>query len=403
MSNTEVAFQARIATAACPWCGSVISRSKFAEIENRIAEQERRKLAEERARMNQQLRTELQKAEARVKIESEKILNAMAAERDKASAKIKELELREAAIRKDAATQAEAQVKAETGKKVAALTTERDQATAKIKLLEAAKQKDLEQQRTALEKDRDAQVLKVEVQHNREREQLQQKINALTRQVQRKTADDLGEGAEVDVYDTLRDAFPRDDISRVKRGQPGADINHKVLEKGMSCGTLLIDSKNRQGWQNAYVTKLREDQMAAKAEYAILATMVFPSGKKELYVDEETRVIVVNRARVVEIVGLVRRAMIRMHALGLSQNERLEKREQLYTYITSEDFRQHVIEGGRLTTELLELDADEKRTHDKVWEKRGKMTVKLRNVVREIDAEVSAIVEGRRSSKVNKR
>lgn len=403
MSNAEVALQTRITTAACPWCGSVISKSKFAEIENRIAEQEHRKLADERARMGQQLRTEVQKAEARVKIDSDKKLDAIVAERDKASAKIRELELREATIRKEATTRAEAQVKAETGKKVAALTTERDQAAAKIKLLEAGKQKDLEQQRAALEKDRDAQVLKVEVQHNREREQLQQKINALTRQVQRKTADDLGEGAEVDVYEALRDAFPRDDISRVKRGQPGADISHQILEKGVSCGTLLIDSKNRQGWQNAYVTKLREDQMAAKADYAILATMVFPSGRKELYVDEDTRVIVVNRARVVEIVGLLRRAMIRMHALGLSQNERSEKREHLYTFITSEDFRQHVLEAGRLTTEMLDLDADEKRTHDKVWEKRGKMAVKLRNVVREVDAEVSAILEGRRSSNGDKK
>src|SRR6266496_4565479 len=99
MSNAEVALQTRIATAACPWCGSVISRSKFAEIENRIAEQERRKLAEERARMDQQLRTEVQKAEARVKIESDKKLDAMVAERDKAPGKITALELRQEAIR----------------------------------------------------------------------------------------------------------------------------------------------------------------------------------------------------------------------------------------------------------------------------------------------------------------
>jgi hypothetical protein len=138
--------------------------------------------------------------------------------------------------------------------------------------------------------------------------------------------------------------------------------------------------------------------MAAKADYAILATTVFPSSRKELYTDEETRVIVVNRARAVEIVGLMRQAMVRMHVLGLSQNERAEKRELLYKYITSEDFRQHVIEAGRLSTEMLDLDADEKRAHDRVWEKRGKMTTRLRNVVREIDTEVGAIVEGRRVS-----
>lgn len=108
--------------------------------------------------------------------------------------------------------------------------------------------------------------------------------------------------------------------------------------------------------------------------------------------------IVVSRARAVEIVGLLRASMLRMHVLGLSQEARAEKREQLYKYITSEDYRQHLIEAGRLTSEMLELDTEEKREHDKVWGKRGKMTTRLRNVVREIDTEVGAILEGRRAS-----
>ena len=86
-----------------------------------------------------------------------------------------------------------------------------------------------------------------------------------------------------------------------------------------------------------------------------------------------------------------------MHSLELSQTERSEKRELLYTYITSEDYRQHLIEAGRLTNEMADLDVEEKPTHDKVWEKRGKMTTRLRNVVREVDTEVNAILEGKRS------
>lgn len=218
--SVGLAVQPQIATDRCPWCGTAVSRSRFIEIETRIAEQERKKLAGERSRMKQELLVEVQKAEARVREEA--------------------------------------------GKKLTTVAAERDKATDKIKQLEAAKQKDLDQQRGALEKDRDAQLLKVQVQHNREREQLQQKISALTRQVQRKTADDLGEGAEIDVYEALRNAFPRDDIARIKRGQPGADIRHQILHKGTPCGTVLVDSKDRQGWQNGYITKLREDQMAAK-------------------------------------------------------------------------------------------------------------------------------------------
>src|SRR5712691_1342874 len=397
MMGTAVALQHHAATDQCPWCGTTIARARFIEIQTRIAEQERKKLAQERSRMQEELSETLQKAEARIKQEADKKVAAKTAECDKATAKLKEKEARAVAVRKEAEKQTEIRVKAELETRMKALTNERDAAAAKVNQVDAAKQKELVQQRASLEKDRDAKLLKERVQHNREREQLLQKIDGLTRQVQRKTSDDVGDGAEVDVYDALRDAFPRDDIARIKKGQPGADIRHQVLDKGTSCGTILIDSKDRQGWQNVYVTKLREDQMAAKADYAILATTVFPSGKKELYIDEETRVIVVNRARAVEIVGLVRRVMRRIHAMELSQSERSEKRELLYEYIISEDYRQHLIEAGRLTTQMAELDVEEKRTHDKVWEKRGKMTSRLRNVVREVDTEVSTILEGRRS------
>lgn len=396
--STGVAVRAQTATERCPWCDTLIPRPKFIEIESRFAEQQRKKLSEERVRIQHELRVEMEEAEIRIKEEAAKKIAALVVERDGATAKIKQLEAREPAIHQEAVTQTEARLNAEADRKLAALIAERDQATARIMEIEAAKKKDLEQLRAALERDRDAQVRKVEVQHNREREQLLKKNDALTRLLQRKTADDLGEGAETDVYEALRDAYPSDDIARIKKGQPGADIRHRVLEKGTHCGTIIMDSKNRQGWQNGYLTKLREDQMAAKADFAVLATTVFPSGRKEFYTDQETRVIVVNRARAVETVGLLRRLMIRMHELGMSQNDRVEKRELLYKYITSDNFRQHVIEAGRLTSEMLDLDVEEKRAHDKVWEKRGKMTTRLRNVTREIDTEVSAILEDRPSS-----
>jgi hypothetical protein len=53
-------------------------------------------------------------------------------------------------------------------------------------------------------------------------------------------------------------------------------------------------------------------------------------------------VIVVNRARAAEIVSMLRQFMERMYVLRLSQTESVEKRELLYEYITSEEYRQHL-------------------------------------------------------------
>src|SRR5258706_228606 len=83
------------------------------------------------------------------------------------------------------------------------------------------------------------------------------RTEALNRQLEKKTANELGEGGEIDIFEALRAEFPKDDISRVKKGQPGVDIVIEVLHKGTPCGKIVIDSKNRSGWQNAYVMKLR--------------------------------------------------------------------------------------------------------------------------------------------------
>ena len=168
---------------------------------------------------------------------------------------------------------------------------------------------------------------------------------------------------------------------------------HQVFYKGEVCGWIVYDSKNRQGWQWSYVTKLREDQVKARAEQAILPSSVFPTGKKELFIKSE--VIVVNPARLVEVVTLVRDAMIRTYILGLSMKERADKMAQLYKYITSEIHIRRLREIGQLKDDILEIDVQEKKVHDNTWKKRGSLLVQLGNVLREHETEINAILERR--------
>jgi hypothetical protein len=88
------------------------------------------------------------------------------------------------------------------------------------------------------------------------------------------------------------------------------DILHDVFHKGQPCGRIVVDAKIRQCWQNNFVTKLRQDQVEAGAEHAILATTLFPAGKKEMCI--ESGVIVMSPGRVVHMVQLLRQAIISM-------------------------------------------------------------------------------------------
>jgi hypothetical protein len=410
---------------SCPLCGTELSKTKFVEIQTKIQEQEQQKLFEQKKRVaeaeaalrqslqedfKRKLQTEKEAAAKLAKQQAEQQIKKIADERDDASKKLKEVEVREAAFRKQAEKEKEAAAKSarqQAEEQIKKMATERDQANKKLKEAEVRqaeirkqvqeeaeqqRQKELADQRIALGKDKAMTLLKQNAEFNREREKLQKKVKLMEHQLEKKTANELGDGGEIDLFEALREAFPGDHITRIKKGQPGADILHEVLHKGQSCGRIIIDSKNHQGWQNGFVAKLRQDQLDARADHGILATTAFPAGQKELCIESD--IIVINPARVVHISQILRQAMLTMHIRGLSIKERAGKMNRLYKLITSEAYGRKFSEAGKLTLEILDLDVQEKKAHDNVWKKRGTVVTRINHVLREIETEVAAVIEG---------
>src|SRR2546427_5393828 len=309
---------------SCPLCGTELSKVKFSEIQSKLKDQQQHFVAEQkkmaaqaeatvRLRMEQEFKEELQaekqKAIRIAKQELDQQIRKMAAERDQASKKAKDAEAREALVRKEAEKGKEAAAKLakqQADEEIKKIAAERDQANKKLKESQAQvaeirqqakeeaekkREKDLGEQRAALEKDKAMALLKQQGDFNREREGFQKKVKLMEHQLQKKTANELGDGGEIDVFEALRDRFQGDKIRRIPKGEEGADILHEVLYKGELCGSIITDAKNRQGWQNVFVTKLRKDQVEAGAEHAILATTVFPAGKKDLCIESGVIVI----------------------------------------------------------------------------------------------------------------
>jgi len=279
-------------------------------------------------------------------------------------------------------------IRKEEQRKLAALEKAFETERARTKQ-DAEKQRRIEiaEIRQILQKDRDAALAKQEAAFARERDALQKKVVEMSRRV--KAGADIGEGGDIDLHDELRGAFPEDQISRTK----GGTLLHDVRYKGKSAGKIVIDSKQRAAWQHAFVAKLRQAQSEAGADHAILATPAFPAGKKELFVD--SGVIVVAPARVRAMVEVLRKALVAMHVAKLSDAERSDKLSRLFKFITSSGFKRKLAEASDLASEALEIDVEEKRAHDNVWKKRGTVLTRIKHVLREIDTDVSAIVEAR--------
>ncbi len=108
----------------------------------------------------------------------------------------------------------------------------------------------------------------------------------------------------------------------------------------------------------------------------------------------ESHVILVSPARAIYVAEILRGAMIAMHVKGLSQKERSTKMARLYELITSESYSHKFHEAGNLADRVLELDVEEKQAHDKVWKKRGSLATQMQNVLREIETDIAAVIEG---------
>lgn len=272
-----------------------------------------------------------------------------------------------AKVRADAEKAAEATIAA----RVAAAEQAASEAKQQKEQLQAAHNAEIAAQRTALEKDTAERVNAERSKAFEANLKLQQEIEDLHRKAQHKSPQELGEGAELDLFEELKAAYPDDLIMRIGPGAAGADIRHHVRHNGQVCGTILYDSKDRSQWRTDYAKKLRTDQVADKADHAVLSTNVFPAGVRQLDVYEG--VILACPARILALVVILREHILRVYTLRLSGEERAQKTAQLYEFMTSNRSADLFAQMTSAAEQLEDLDIKERKAHDTVWEKRNQM------------------------------
>jgi hypothetical protein len=311
-----------------------------------------------------------------------------------------------AAEQKVAAARAEAKLAAETAAtaKVADIQaklaqaeqakTAADEQIAALKAAEAAAiekrvaevQEGLQRQRDDLLREKEAAVLAEKAKVLK----LQSDLADVQRKLEGKSANELGEGSEVDLFEQLKAAFEGDRIVRVGKGVNGADVIHEVIHNGRVCGKIVYDAKNRNAWQNEFVSKLRADKIAQAADHAILSSNKFP--KDTAHVHYQDGVIVAQPARVVAIVHLLRDQIVRMHELRISKEGREQKSVELYAFITSEHCKSLLDQVETQTGRMLELESKEQEAHRRLWDARKKLIISVQKARSDLVFEIDRII-----------
>jgi hypothetical protein len=248
----------------------------------------------------------------------------------------------------------------------------------------------LKTQRDVLEKAKEDAVNAEKARSFEENQKLSTKVSDLQRALENKTAEELGEGAEVKLFDALKSEFPEDDIRRVPKGAAGADIIHTVMLSGKKCGTIIYDSKDHDQFRTEHVTKLRADQLAAGAEHAILATRKLPRGTRQLELRDG--VLLANPARVVVVATLIRQHLTQLYSLRVSNIEREKKTAALYEFIVSERCSSQLARIDERAEYLLEERKKEITWHKNNWNRQDEAIRAIQKAKADFEHQVSSII-----------
>ena len=197
------------------------------------------------------------------------------------------------------------------------------------------------------------------------------KVNEdLSRKLKQGSQQLQGEVLELELEAILTESFRHDRIDEIKKGQRGADVLQSVCNPaGQMCGKIIWEAKRAENWSDKWLTKLKDDQIEAKADIPVLVTTAMPKENNEpFYMVGDVWVVAPHVIRpVAEILRII---LLEGNRLKLINTGRGEKMELLYNYLSSTQFSQKV----RTMLESFEsmqhdLDA-EKRAMQKIWTKR---------------------------------
>ena len=196
-------------------------------------------------------------------------------------------------------------------------------------------------------------------------------IEDLKRKAEQGSQQAQGEALELELEDLLRQKFPFDAIEPVPKGMKGADVLQTVNNAlGHYCGTIIWESKRTKNWSNDWITKLKDDQRAAKADVAVITSIALP--KDSECICENEGVWVTDYSSCIGLASALRQGLLDVAKARSAQVGKSEKMEIMYNYISGPEFRRRVEAFVEPFLEMQKDLAKERRAMEKLWAKREK-------------------------------
>lgn len=182
-----------------------------------------------------------------------------------------------------------------------------------------------------------------------------------------------GEILELDMEQALRQAFPGDGIDEVRKGERGADIRQVVNERAYTdCGLILWECKNAKNFQNAWVSKLREEMDAEKARFGVIVFQPTSGGGEDFKQLADGMYLVKPRYAVM-VAGLLREICVRVAITTRNAQGKDVKMEMMYDYLTGNEFAARIRAIVEASDEMARQLETEKKQAQKRWAAQEKL------------------------------
>jgi hypothetical protein len=185
-----------------------------------------------------------------------------------------------------------------------------------------------------------------------------------------------GESQELLLESILLKQFPFDVIEEVGKGVEGADCIQTIRNNiGEPCGKIIYESKRTKTWSNNWIDKLKADMRNKGADVAILVTQVFPKDMEKFGEKEGIWICTFND--VSSVAHLLRNGIIKFSEAMASQENKGDKMQLLYNYLTGNEFRgqmETIVEGFM---SLRQSIVKERLQMEKIWKEREKQLDKV--------------------------
>jgi len=180
-----------------------------------------------------------------------------------------------------------------------------------------------------------------------------------------------GEVQELAIEDLLARTYPFDKIDEVPKGIRGADSIQTVINSSQQeCGLIVYESKRTKSFANDWIDKLKQDQVTCKADIAVLVTEVLPGDMDRF--GEKGGVWICGFHEVKSLSFVLREMLIKTNSVKMAQENKGDKMELMYHYLTSNEFVQNIKRIVENYDGMINQLNSEKKSMHKIWAIREK-------------------------------